>query len=207
MAFTVLMLGVSLQYFPYPIITSDKLLISLFGGFFLGTGVGLIMRAGSALDGIEVLALHTLKKSGFTITEIILALNVMIFCVAAFYFGIETCLYSVLVYFTATRTMDYVVEGIEAYTGVTIISSQSELIKRELVNQLGKGITVYKGQRGFLPGKYDISSDCDIIFTLVSRLELRRIRNSIKAIDPHAFIFAHTIKDAAGGIIKEKHKH
>jgi uncharacterized membrane-anchored protein YitT (DUF2179 family) len=188
-------------------VTSDKLLISIFGGFFIGLGIGLIMRAGCALDGIEVLAVYTFKKTAFTVTEIILAINIAIFGIAAFKLGLETALYSVLTYFTATRTIDFVVEGIEAYTGVTIISGKSELVKYRLVNELGRGITVYKGERGFLPGHFETSAECDIIFTVVTRLELRRLKNLVHETDPKAFVFANTIKEASGGIIKRRHVH
>ena len=204
--FCILFFGICLL-FHYPPITSDKLLVSLFGGFFLGIGIGLTMRAGCALDGIEVLALYTWKRTSFTITEIILAINVMIFAIAALSFGIETAFYSILTYFTASRTIDYVVEGLEAYTGVTIISAESELIKHRLVNELGRGITVYKGERGFLPGQFEISNNCDIIFTIITRLELRKLKNLVQEIDPKAFVFANTIKDASGGIIKRRHVH
>lgn len=200
----VLLLGICLLYLPYPKITSDKLLISIFGGFFLGVGTGLTMRAGCALDGVEVLALYTLKRSSFTITEIILGINVIIFVIAAFKFGLETSLYSILTYFTASRTIDYVIEGIEAYTGVTIISGESEIIKQRLVNELGRGITVYKGERGYLPGKFEISTDVDIIFTVISRLELRKLKNLVYDVDPKAFVFANTIKEASGGIVKRR---
>jgi uncharacterized membrane-anchored protein YitT (DUF2179 family) len=188
-------------------LTSDKLLISIFGGVFLGIGIGLIMRAGAALDGIEVLALYTLKRTSFTISEIILGINILIFSIAAFKFGIETALYSVLTYFAATRCIDYVVEGIQAYTGVTIISGKSEVIKFQLVNRLGRGITVYKGERGFLPGKFEISADCDIIFTVITRLELRKLKTLVYEVDPKAFVFANTIREASGGIIKRRHQH
>lgn len=204
---TVLLLGLLLQYFPYPIITTDKLLISIFGGFFLGLGSGLIMRGGCALDGIEVLALYTWKRTSFTVTEIIMGINIIIFSIAAFKFGIETSLYSVLVYFTATRTIDYVVEGVEAYTGVTIISGRSEIIKNKLVNELGRSITIYKGERGYLPGKFETSNDCDIIFTVITRLELRKLKNMVYETDPAAFVFANTIKEASGGILKRRHSH
>lgn len=203
----VLLLGICLLYFPYPIITSDKLLISIFGGFFLGIGIGLTMRAGCALDGVEILALFTIKRTSFTITEIILGINVMIFVIAASKFGIETALYSILTYFTATKTVDYVVEGIEAYTGVTIISGQSDILKERLVNQLGRGITIYKGERGFLPGNFDQSSDCDIIFTVVTRLEMRKLKNLVAETDPKAFVFASTIKEATGGILRRRSTH
>lgn len=200
----VILLGLSLLIIPdYPV-TADKLLISIFGGAFLGIGIGFIMRIGAAVDGIEVLALFALRKTSFTITEIILAINIIIFSIAAFNFGIETALYSILTYFTATRCINYVVEGLQAYTGVTIVSGKSEVIKYQLVNKLGRGITIYKGERGFLPGKFDISSDCDIIFTIITRLEFRKLRNLVYEIDPAAFIFSHEIKDAAGGIIKRR---
>jgi len=204
---SVLLLGLCLLFVPYPIITSDKLLISIFGGFFVGVGIGLIMRAGSALDGVEVLALYTIKRTSFTITEIILFINVLIFCFAAMKFGMETGLYSVLTYFTASRTIDYVVEGIEAYTGVTIISGESEAIKYRLVNELGRGITIYKGERGYLPGDFEVRADCDIIFTVVTRLELRKLKNLVYQSDPKAFVFANTIKEASGGVVKQLHKH
>ncbi len=203
----IILLGVCLHYISYPVITSDKLLVSIFGGFFLGIGIGLTMRAGCAVDGIEVLALYAWRRTSFTISEIILALNLIIFSIAATKFGIPTALYSMLTYFTASKTVDYVVEGIEAYTGVTIISSKSDIIKYRLVNELGRGITIYKGERGFLPGNFEVHENCDIIFTVITRLELRRLRNLVSAIDPKAFVFANTIREASGGIIKRRHIH
>lgn len=203
----IILLGICLHYLRYPVITSDKLLVSIFGGFFLGIGIGLTMRAGCAVDGIEVLALYTWRKTSFTISEIIMALNILIFSVAAVRFGIPTALYSILTYFTASKTVDYVVEGIEAYTGVTIISGKSEIIKDRLVNELGRGITVYKGERGYLPGRFEIHEDCDIIFTVITRLELRKLKNLVSEVDHHAFVFASTIRETSGGIIKRRHMH
>lgn len=204
---SVILLGVCLVLVPDYALTSDKLLIAIFGGVFLGIGIGLVMRAGAALDGIEVLALYTLKKTSFTITEIILGINILIFSIAAIEVGVENALYSILTYFAATRSIDYVVEGLQAYTGVTIISAESEAIKYEIVNKLGRGITVYKGERGFLPGNFEVSADCDIIFTVITRLELRKLNNLVYDVDPKAFVFANTIKEASGGIIKRRHKH
>ncbi len=204
---SIILLGICLHYIPEYAVTNDKLLISIFGGVFLGIGIGLIMRAGAALDGIEVLALYTLKRTSFTITEIILGINILIFSIAAFKFGIQTSLYSVLTYFAATSTINYVVEGLQAYTGVTIISGKSEEIKYQIVNILGRGITVYKGERGFLPGKFEVSSNCDIIFTVVTRLEMRKLKNLVYDVDAAAFVFASTIKEASGGIIKRKQRH
>ena len=203
----IIALGLYLQYFPYPIITSDKLLVSIFGGFFLGTGIGLAMRGGCAIDGIEVLALYTLKRSSFTISEIILGLNVIIFLIAGVKLGFETVLYSMLTYFAASRTISYVIEGLEEYTGVTIISGKSDEIKEQLVMSMGKGITIYKGERGYMKDSFDVHHDCDIVFTIVTRLEVRRLKNVVHGIDPKAFIFTNTIKEAAGGVLKHHRGH
>ena len=205
--FCVIGLSLVLTIAPYPIITNDKLLISIFGGFFMGLGIGLVMRAGCALDGIEVLAIYTWKRSSFTVSEIILAMNVVIFLFAAIQLGLETALYSMLTYFTASKTMAYVVEGFEEYTGVTIISGNSLEIKKKLVLEMGKAITIYKGERGFMKDSFDISHDCDIVFTVVTRLEVRKLKSLVEEVDQKAFVFTNSIKEAAGGILKQHHKH
>lgn len=200
-------LGICLAFIHYPVVTTDKLLVSLFGGFFLGIGIGLAMRGGCAIDGIEVLALYTLKRSSFTISEIILGLNVIIFLIAGLKLGLETALYSMLTYYAASRTIDYVIEGLEEYTGVTIISGKSERIKEHLVMQMGKGITIYKGERGFMKNTFERSEPCDIVFTVVTRLEVRRLKNLVHSIDPNAFIITNTIKEVAGGVLKHHKGH
>jgi len=200
-------LGLCLSFINYPLVTSDKLLTSIFGGVFMGIGVGLAIRGGCALDGIEVLALYTGKRIAFTISEIILGINIVIFLIAAIKLGLPTSLYSILTYYTASKTISFVIEGLEEYTGVTIISGQSEQIKRELVMTLGRGITVYKGERGFLKDSFDVSAPVDIIFTVVTRLEVRRLRNVVYEIDAKAFVFTSTIKEAAGGVLKKRARH
>ena len=205
--FAVLGLGLCLTFIPYPQITSDKLLVSIFGGVFMGIGVGLAIRGGCALDGIEVLALYTGKRIIFTISEIILGINIIIFLVAAIELGLPTALYSILTYYTASKTISFVIEGLEEYTSVTIISGESEEVKRRLVMELNRGITVYKGERGFLKDSFDISQPVDIVFTVITRLEVRRLRNLIHEIDPKAFVFTGTIKEAAGGVLKKRARH
>lgn len=200
-------LALCLHFIPYPQITSDKLLVSIFGGVFMGIGVGLAIRGGCALDGIEVLALYTGKRISFTISEIILGINIVIFLIAAIKLGLPTALYSILTYYTASKAINFVIEGLEEYTGVTIISANSEEVKERLVMSLGRGITVYKGERGFLKDSFDISQPVDIVFTVVTRLELRRLRNLVHDIDPKAFVFTSVIKEAAGGVLKRRARH
>lgn len=201
----VIILALGLQFIHIHPITKDKLLIAIFGGITIGTGVGLVLRSGGVIDGAEVIAVFTRRKTGFSNSEIILLINAIIFAVAALQFGLETAMYSLITYFTATRATNYVVDGIEQFTAINIISSKQEAIKDYLVNELGKGITVYKGERGYLPGSFDIKTECEIIVTIVTRLEVHNIQTGVKNIDPKAFVYVQNIKEAAGGILKAKH--
>lgn len=203
----VLILAAGLTFIHIPVITSDRLLIAVFGGISIGTGVGLVIRAGGVIDGAEVIAVFTKRRTGFSNSEIILMFNALLFAMAIMLLGIETSMYSLITFFTATKATEYVVDGIEEYTSMNIISAHPDAIKHLLVHNLGKGITVYKGERGFLPGKFDESSECDIIVTIISRLEIGQLQNQISEIDPNAFVYVQSIKDASGGILKHKHKH
>ena len=204
---SVIILGLCLLFIPFPEVSHDKLIVSVFGGFFIGLGVGFGMKSGIALDGIEVLAVFTGKKVGFSMSEIILGINILIFLIAGIFFGLEAAFYSMLTYFVASKTIDYVVEGFEEFTGVTIISSKSDEVKAFLVLQMGKGITVYKGERGFMKDSFEVSTETDIVYTVVTRLEVRKLKNAIHEIDEKAFIFSSSIKETAGGILKKKHTH
>lgn len=198
------MLSIGLLFIDINPITHDKLLIAIFGGILMGAGVGLVIRGGGVIDGAEVIAVFTGRRTGFSNSEIILLINTIIFAVAAFQFGIETAMYSIITYFTATRAINYVVDGIEEFTAMNIISSQPEEVKHFLVNELGKGITVYKGERGYLPGSFEVKTETDIIMTIVTRLEVKQLQDAIIAIDAKAFIYVQSIKEASGGILKHK---
>lgn len=204
-AIAVILLSLGLFFVHINPITNDKLLIAIFGGILIGTGVGLVIRGGGVIDGAEVIAVFTKRRTGFSNSEIIMLFNTIIFGVAALQFGIETAMYSIITYFTATRATEYVVDGIEEFTAINIISGQQDEIKSFLVNELGKGITVYKGERGYLPGSFDIRTDCEIIVTIVTRLEIKQIEDTVKTIDPKAFMYVQRIKEATGGILKAKH--
>lgn len=204
---TIILIAFTMHFVPFPELTHDKLLVAMFGGFFMGIGIGLSMRGGGTFDGMEVLALMTFKKSSFSITEIILGMNIVLFAIAAAFMQIETALYAILTYLMASQITRYVIEGIEAYTGVTIVSGNSEEIKRALVLTLNRGITVYKGERGFMKETFEQSAKVDIIFTIVTRLEVRKLRNIVHSIDPKAFIFTQTVREPQGGIVKQIVKH
>lgn len=204
----VIILSIGLALVHINPITNDKLLIAIFGGILMGAGVGLVIRGGGVIDGAEVIAVFTRRKVGFSNSEIIMLINTIIFAVAAFQFGIETAMYSIITFFTATRATNYVVDGIEEFTAMNIVTGKETEVKNLLVNELNKGITIYKGQRGYLPDSYDIKSECEIIVTIITRLEIKQIQDRIKEIDPKAFVYVQTIKEASGGILKAKaHAH
>ena len=195
-------LSLCLAYVKFPNVTNDNLLVAIFGGFFLGAGIGLSVRGGAVIDGTEVLAIFLSKKLGTTIGDIIIVINVMIFSAAAYFLGVEIAMYSMITYLAASKTLDFLVEGIDEYIGVTIVSSRSEEIKSMIYNKLGRGVTVYSGKKGF--GKRGLKEDNDIIFTVITRLEISKLKTELEKIAPNAFVVMHAVKDTKGGMIKKR---
>ncbi len=195
-------LSLCLAFVNYPDVTPDKLLTAVFGGFFIGAGIGLAIRGGAVLDGTEVAALLISKSSNlFKVGDVILLLNVLIFSAAAFFLGIEPALYSMLTYFAASKTVDFLIHGIEEYTAVIIISDKSEEIRQEIIRYLQRGVTVYKGRGGFS------NAEQDILFCVVTRLEIGRIKTVARDLDEAAFIVVHPLSDAEGGVIRRRALH
>lgn len=195
-------LALCLATVTFPNITNDNLLVAVFGGFFLGAGIGLAVRGGAVIDGTEVLAIFLSRRLSATIGDIIIVINVLIFSVAAYLLGVEIALYSMITYLSASKTLDFVVEGIEEYMGATIISSHNEEIRQMIIGTMGRGVTVYKGQRGF--GKHGEKNDVDIVYTVLTRLELNKLNTEIEKIDPHAFVVMSSVRDTRGGMIKKR---
>ncbi len=199
-------LSLVLATIDFPVITHDKLLIAIFGGLFLGAGVGFSVRGGGVLDGTEILALYIWRKSEATIGDMILIFNIIIFSCAAFILGIEPALYSILTYIAASRTIDYLVEGVEEYTGVTIISEKSSKVKRVLMIRFGRGITIYKGKRSMIGKKAEEEgiADMDVIFTIVTKLEISKVKKLVNEVDKNAFIYCTPISNTKGGVLKKR---
>ncbi len=195
-------LAIVVHFVEYPTITDDKLLIAVFGGFFLGLGIGMSMRGGSVIDGTEVLAIFLSRKLSLTIGDVLLIINIIIFSVGAYILSIETALYAILTYLSAAKTVDFVVDGVEEYIGVTIISNKHDDIRFMLTQKLQRACTIYAGKGGF--GKSGDSYDKDIIYTVVTRLELAKLQTEIDKIDKKAFIIMGMVKDLKGGMIKKK---
>jgi uncharacterized membrane-anchored protein YitT (DUF2179 family) len=203
LAIALLVLAIHFIYFPE--LTEDKLLVAVFGGFFLGTGIGLSMRGGSVLDGTEVLAIFLSRRIGSKVSDWVIIINVFIFGVAAYLLSVEQALYSVLTYIVAMKALDFIIDGVEEYTGVTIISRQSEEVRRALVEELGTGVTIYQGRGGYRTS--DEGEEIDIIYTVITRLEISKLSRLVLSVDPNAFITMSSINDTRGGMVKRKGVH
>lgn len=202
----IFLLAILVHVIQFPTITDDKLLISVFGGFFLGAGIGLSIRGGAVIDGTEVLAISISRKSSLSVGDFIALFNVILFSLAAFMINIETAMYSMLTYISASKTIDFIINGIEEYIGVTIISEHSEAIKLKITNGLGRGITVFKGEGGF-PNANEQPVDRKILMCVITRLEISRLLREIEKIDNKAFVIQHSIKDTKGGMIRRRPLH
>ena len=200
-------LALCIAFMPYPNVTPDKLLTALFGGFFLGVGIGLAIRAEAVLDGTEIAALIVSKSTSILkVADVILILNIIIFTTAAFFLGVESASYSILTYFAASKTIDFLLYGLDEYTGVTIITERSEEVRHAIIEKLDRGVTIYSGKGGY--GKRGENlRDNEIIFTVITRLEVGKLQNLVNNIDPGAFIIQTSINDMQGGMIKERGLH
>jgi uncharacterized membrane-anchored protein YitT (DUF2179 family) len=195
-------LAAVLALVPYPDVTSDLVLTAVFGGFFIGAGIGLAVRGGAVLDGTEIAALIISKRASvLRVGDVILAFNVVLFLVAMSVLGVDAALYSILTYVAAARTLDFVLYGIDEYTAITIISEMNATIREQITRDLGRGVTVYRGYGG-LSG-----AEQEILYCVVTRLEIGKVRTIVRNLDPAAFIVFHPLAGAEGGVVKARGFH
>jgi uncharacterized membrane-anchored protein YitT (DUF2179 family) len=195
-------LSLALATIPFPDVTPDRVLTAVFGGFFLGAGIGLAVRGGAVLDGTEIAALLISKRSSLLkVGDIILMFNIALFLVAMSLLGVEAALYSILTYVAAARTLDFVIHGIEEYTAMTIVSRASGEIAAQIMANLGRGVTIYKGRGGLS------AEDQEILYCVVTRLEISKVKAIVRALDATAFITAHALADVQGGMVKRSTLH
>nr|WP_321225143.1 YitT family protein [uncultured Psychroserpens sp.] len=195
-------LALVVHFVDYPVITEDKLLIAIFGGFFLGLGIGLAIRGGSVIDGTEVLAIFLSRKLGISIGDVLLLINIIIFSFGAYVLSIEVAMYAILTYLAAAKTVDFVVDGVEEYIGVTIISDFHDDIRKVLTEKLERACTIYPAKGGYR--NENSHYDKSVIYIIITRLELPKLNTEIDKIDKKAFIIMNVVKDLRGGTIKKK---
>ena len=195
-------LAVALAFIHFPIVTNDRILDAVFGGFFLGAGIGLAVRGNAVLDGTEIAALLISRHSALMkVGDVILSFNVLLFVVAMAVLGVESALYSILTYMSAARTLDFIIHGIEEYTAMTIMSDQSEFIRRRITGELGRGVTVYRA-RGGMSG-----DEREILYCVITRLEISAVRTIIREVDERAFVITHPLADVQGGTVRKQALH
>lgn len=199
----IVLLALAVAFIPFPPITDDKILVAAFGGLFLGLGIGLAIRGGAIIDGTEVLAIYISRKTILTVGNVILFFNVVIFLAAAYFLSTEIALYAILTYFGASKTVDFVIDGIEEFMGITIVSEKTEEIRLAIVEKMGRGCTIFKAENGFSKNG-EIRRPVDVVYTVITRLEMSKLKTEIDKIDQQAFIIMTSVKDAKGGMIKKK---
>ncbi|MTK53609.1 YitT family protein [Paludibacter sp.] len=198
-------LSLCLATVSFPDVTKDNLLVAVFVGLFLGAGIGLAVRGGAVIDGTEVLAVYLSRILRTTMGDIIVVINVLIFSLAAYFLSVEIALYSMITYVSASKALDFLVEGLEEYIGVTIVSKRSEEIRQMIIEVMGRGVTLYCGKRGY--GKHGETQSVDIVYTVITRLELAKLNKEVEKIEPDAFIVMNRVKDTKGGVLKKRPLH
>lgn len=186
-----------------PVVTTDPILASVFGGFFLGAGIGLSIRGGGVIDGTEIVALFVSRRINVSVGDIIMGMNIVIFGVAALLFGIEVAMYSMIAYFVASKTVDFIIQGIEEYLWVTIISQKPHAIQERIVAEMGMGVTVLNGKGGH-GNRGQVDQEAEILFSVITRLELLKVRRIIDEEDPQGFVIIHGVRDVKGGMLRKR---
>jgi uncharacterized membrane-anchored protein YitT (DUF2179 family) len=195
-------LSMSLAFIPYPDVTPDRFLTAVFGGFFLGAGIGLAVRGGAVLDGTEIAALVISKRSHLLrVGDVILLANVALFLVAMSLLGIDPALYSIVAYAAAAKTLDFIIYGLEEFTAIVIVSAETRAIRERITGELARGVTMYRGFGG-LSGV-----EQEILYCVVTRLEIGKIKAIVRSVDERAFVVSHPVADVEGGVVKTVPAH
>ncbi len=197
---SILGLAFFIYYENFDTITDDKLLISIFGGLFLGAGIGISIRNGSVLDGSEILGVYLNDKFGISIGQIILVFNVILFSITAMILSVEVALYSILTYIVTAKVTDLIIEGFEDFIGVTIVSKKFEKVEDAITKELGTGMTLYKGTRGI--GGSGKTEDIDIIHIIINRIDIKKMYRIVNKVDPKAFIVEFDVNTVKGGVLR-----
>ena len=194
-------LAIFIHFENFTSVTDDKLLIAIFGGLFLGAGIGITIKNGSVLDGSEILGIFINNRLGISIGKVILLFNIILFSITALLVSIEISMYSILTFLITAKVIDLMIEGFEDYVGLMIVSERSNIIELRLVNEIGIGITIYKGSKGF--GHRGQKVHEEVIHTVINRIDINRTYRLIEQIDEKAFIIEFDVNNVKGGIVKK----
>lgn len=198
---SIVALAIMIHYESFEPVTDDKLLIAIFGGLFLGSGIGLTVKNGAVLDGSEILGIFINERYGISIGKVILVFNVILFSVTAALLSIEVAMYSILTFLITAKVIDLMIEGFEDFVGLMIVSDESLAIEQSLTKEIGVGMAIYKASSGF--GKRGEQGEKQIIHTVINRIDIRKTYNIIDKHDESAFIIEFHVNDIKGGILRK----
>ena len=198
---SVLILSLVIHFENFQPITDDKLLISIFGGLFLGAGIGIAIKNGSVLDGSEILGIFVNERTGISIGLIIFWFNVVLFLLAGFLFSLEVAMYSVLTYIITAKTIDLILEGFEDYVGLMIVTSKSGEMQKALLKDIGQGMTIYQGTKGY--GSQGEKQNLEIIHTVVNRIDTKKVYRVLKKVDKDALVIEFDVNKVSGGVLRK----
>jgi uncharacterized membrane-anchored protein YitT (DUF2179 family) len=200
-ALSILALAVVIHFENFTAITDDKLLIAIFGGLFLGAGIGLAIKNGAVLDGSEILGIYINERLGISIGKVVMIFNAILFATTAILLSLEVALYSILTFLVTAKIIDFVIEGFEDYVGLMIVSDFNDQINQKLTIQLKTGTTLYKGSGGYgKRGAQGAKNDKEIIHTVINRIDIKRTYSIVNDIDPDAFIIEFDVNNMKGGM-------
>lgn len=197
----ILGLAAFIHFITFDPLTDDKLLIAIFGGLFLGLGIGISIRNGAVLDGTEILGVYLNERFGVPVGQVIFSFNVLLFCIAALSISVEVAMYSILTYLVTAKVTDTVIKGFEDFIGIMIVSQKAEEVQTALRDKAGLGLTIYKGDRPY--GK-DLKSHEEIliIHTIVNRIDIKKVSRTLDEVDPKAFVAEYEVNSIRGGVLR-----
>jgi len=197
---SLIILSIVIHFENFSQITDDKLITAIFGGIFLGAGIGLAIKNGSVLDGSEILGIYISSNFGISIGTVVLFFNVVLFGFTAILLSIDIALYSILTFIVTAKVIDFMMEGFENYVGLMIVSKKSDLVQQSLINSIGQGMTIYSGNKGF--GSTGQTENLQIIHTVINRIDTRKAYLAIDSIDEDAFVIEFDVNHVRGGVLR-----
>ena len=198
--YSMLLFSVCLTLFnSFEPITDQMLLATVFGGALLGIGVGLVIHFGGCVDGTESVAIVISKKSPFSVGQVVLVFNLIIYTVAGLIFGFDRAMYSLLTYFITFRVIDFVSEGMEQAKAALIITDHGENLAAEIYKRLGRTVT-------FIQGNGLISGEKEVLYCVLTRIEIFELRHLVEEMDDSAFVTILEVSEIIGEHIKSTQK-
>ena len=197
--YAILVLSLCSSYFEtLKPVTQDPFLSTIFGGIIIGIGVGIVIKSGGSTDGTEILAIWMDNKSAFSVGEIIMFFNLFILGAAGFVFNWNSAMYSLIAYFICSRMIDMVSTGLDSSKGVFIVTTSYDDVADAIVHDMHRAVTRLHGQGGFL------KDDKDVLYCVVSRLEVTNLIQVVHHIDASAFLSVFDVQEVQGGLVKGK---